>query len=347
MSLLNSLYRLVGRAGAGPAPKPDSSPGTPCPDVSDIFTYMHSNPSPDRRAEMESHFAACDDCRELIALFIKVPDEKPEGYDALLAPIPEDAVKKQAARVLAFIENDESQRQSRADKQHANDGAARKREGIYIPYPVLTAMALIVCAIAAGTVYLFSVDRRPEDAMDALRLAVKDERRTPARVSGLPYSPYNQLRGEVETEELQFQRAFEKVDYAKDESAPVNARLTLARVHLSSGKTDRTKKALAILQQVIASGHQSAEILNDLGVAQFQLGNYGAAIENFTKALEKSPNFNEALFNRALAENQASLTEAAKEDWQQFIRSTSDEKWRKEAEKYLGSLPDSSESNKR
>jgi len=307
---------------------------------------MEGGTSPRKRAELEGHLATCSDCRELITLFIKVPDENIEGYDASLAPLSDDGVKKQAARVLAFIENDEIRRP--VNKQPINIEVARKREGIYISYPVLAALAMIICAIAAGAMFWLNVDRRPEEAMDALRLAIKDKRRTPARISDCSaYSRYTSIRGEEDAEELQFQRAFNKLNYAKDESAPVQARLTLARVHLALGKPDEARNALPILEQIVASGNQSAEIFNDLGVAQFQLEKYGEAIASFNKALEKSPNFIEAIFNRALAEESAKRTEAAIEDWQQFIRLTSDENWKTEAERHLGSLQSSSESIER
>ena len=339
MSLFNSLYRLVGRSGASPESKSDSSLGPHCPDVADIFIYMEGRTSSRMRAELEGHFAACSDCRELMALFIKVPDEMVEGYDASLAPLSDDGVRKQAARVLAFIENDESRPKQSVSKRPAYTEAVRKREGFYIPYPVLAAMAMIICAIAAGAMFWLTRDQRPDDAMDALKLAVKDERRIPARISGgLPYSPYSVTRGDEDSEGLQFERALNKVNYAKDESANIKARWTLARVQLSLGNREDAKNALTILEQVLASGDQSAEIFNDLGVAQFQLENYSEAIANFNKALEKSPDFTEALFNRALAEESNSSIEAAKRDWQRFIQLTSDEKWREEAQKHLSRL---------
>lgn len=339
MSLFNSLYRLVGRTGASPAPKPDPLPGTLCPDVADIFIYMEGRASSRLRAELESHFASCNDCRELMALFIQVPDEKIEGFDASLAPLSDNGVKKQAARVLAFIENDENRPIKPVTRHSPYAEAARKREGIYVSYPVLAAVAMIICAIGVGVMFWLTRDNRPDAAMDVLKLAVKDERRIPARISGLPHSPYSATRGEEDWEELQFERALNKMSYAKDESAAAKARWTLARVQLASGNREEAKNALTILRQVVASGNHSAEIFNDLGVAHLQLGNYSEAIANFNKALEASPDFTESLFNRALAEEQGNLIEAAKQDWQQFIRLTTDEKWREEAERNLNRLP--------
>jgi tetratricopeptide (TPR) repeat protein len=198
---------------------------------------------------------------------------------------------------------------------------------------------MIICAIVAGAMFWLTRDRSPEAGMDALRLAVKDERRTPARISGgLAHSRYLATRGEEDSEVLQFERALSKLKHAESESAPVDSRLALARVYLALGKGEEAKKAITILEQLIATGNQSAEIFNDLGVAQFQLGNFEEAIANFTKALEKSPGYNEALFNRALANERENRIEAAKQDWQEFIRLNSDEKWGDEAERHLDML---------
>lgn len=338
MSLFNSLYRLVGRTGASPESKPDSLPGPLCPDVAEIFVYMEGRTSSRLRAELESHFASCNDCRELMALFIQVPDEKMEGFDASLAPLSDDGIKKQAARVLAFIENDENRPIQPVTKRSPYAEVARKRDGIYVSYPVLAAAVMIICAVGAGLMFWLARDHRPDAAMDVLKLAIKDDRRIPARISGLPYSPYYSTRGEEDREELQFERALNKMTYAKDKSAAAKARWTLARVQLASGNREEAKNALTILEQVVADGNHSAEIFNDLGVAHLQLRNYSEAIANFNKALEESPDFTEALFNRALAEEQDNRMEAAKQDWQQFIRLTSDEKWKEEAEGNLRRL---------
>jgi tetratricopeptide (TPR) repeat protein len=348
MSLLDSVYRLVGKAGGDRVSKPSFSRGHVCPDEAEVLNYIEGKNSTGGRAELENHFARCSDCRELLALFIKSPDGQAENFDAGLGSLSDDGVKKQTARILAFIENDELRHGQPAGKQPARTGAAKKREGIYVSYPVLGSLAMIICAIAAGSIFWIARDHRPQAGMDALKLAMKDERRTPARISGgLAHSPYRVTKGEGDSDGPQFERALNKLSYADKGSASPEARLALARVHLALGKPDDAKRAHAILEQLIAGGNESAEVLNDLGVAQLQLGKYGEAISNFGRALEKSPGFTEALFNKALAEEQDGHTDAAKQDWQEFIRSTSDAKWRAEAEAHLSRLETSSKLIKR
>lgn len=343
MSLFDSVYRLVGRAGGNPATKPDLSPSPRCPDEAEILNYLEGEKSSRSRAELENHFAGCSDCRELLVLFIKIPDEPVEDYGASLAPPSDDLVKKQTARILAFIKNDELLHSQTASKQQTCAETGKRREGIYIPYPVLASLALIICAIGVTSIFWLTTDHRPQAGMDALKLAMKEERRTPARISGgLAHSPYAVTRGEEDSDGLQYERALHKLKYAEDDKASPEARLALARVHLALGKREEAKKALPILEQLAASGNPSAEVLNDIGVAQFQLENYDKAISYFNQALEKSSEFTEALFNRALAEEHFGRTEAAKQDWQQFIRSTSDVKWKAEAQNNLNRLQSSS-----
>ncbi len=186
--------------------------------------------------------------------------------------------------------------------------------------------------------------------MQALTLAMKDGRRTPARISGgFAYSDYTVTRGEGQSDDLQLERALSKLQSAEKESAPPAARQALARVHLAFNKPENAKRALAILAQLAASGVSSAELFNDTGVAQFQLGRYEDSLASFNKALEKSPGYSEALFNRALVnemlfnksradQERARYLEAAKNDLQSFIKMTSDEKWRAEAQRKLNSL---------
>lgn len=348
MSLLDSVYRLVGKAGGARVSRPDLSHGPACPDEAEVLNYLEGKNSTGGRAELESHFARCSDCRELLALFIKVPDGHVENIEEGIASLSDDGVKKQTARILAFIENDELRHSRPASKQPARAGAAKKREGIYVSYPVLASLALIICAIAAGSIFWIARDQRPQAGMDALRLAMKEERRTSARISGgMAHSPYMVTKGDEDSDGLQFERALNKLKYADNDSASPEARLALARVRLALGKRDEAKRARAVLEQLVASGNESAEVLNDLGVAQFQLENYKEAISTFSKALEKSSGYNEALFNKALAEEHDGLVEAAKQDWQQFIRSTSDVKWKAEAEMHLNRLETSSKLIKR
>jgi len=111
-----------------------------------------------------------------------------------------------------------------------------------------------------------------------------------------------------------------------------------ARVCLARGNPQEAKRALEILDQLAARGVETPLALNDMGVAHFQLADYEAAIGYFSKALDKSPGYGEALFNKALAEERDRRFQDAKRDWRLFIDLPTDESWKAEAKKHLESL---------
>ncbi|PYT08642.1 MAG: hypothetical protein DMF60_04310 [Acidobacteria bacterium] len=277
-----------------------------CPGEADVLAYSENRLSTRRRVRVERHFAECDDCRQLLSFLGQESVEK--------APLHSRAeASEQTNRVLGYIRNDELNRTSSAQK-------ARPERGLRISYPWLAAVSLAVCAIVIAAVFLLVQRQAAADAgMEALRLGLKDQRRTEARISGgLEYSRYTGVtRGEdANDDNLHFDRALGKLRSAEQENAPANERLVLARVYLAR----RTPSDI------------------DTGVAYMQPDNYDKAFEFFTRALAKAPNYDEALFNRALAEQRARHNDDAKRDWQQFIEKSWDDNWKTEARKNLSSL---------
>lgn len=315
MRISDILVRLIG------AREPN------CPNEADVLAYSEKRLSTRSRAQVERHFADCHDCRQVLAFLGR------ESAEAA-APLTEEDVSAQTDRVLAYIQKDERNRSKPAQK-------ARAAAGFYISYPRLAAVGLVICAIAIAGVFMFTRTQAPADAMDALRLAVKDARYTEARVSGgFDHSRYagTTRGGDRNDDDLYFSRAENKAKAAAQETAAVKNKLVLARVYLARGTREDAKQALAILDQLSKNGVETPEALNDTGVAQFQLDNYNDAIVYFTKALANSPAYNEALFNRALAEGRAHRDAEAKQDWQQFINQSSDDNWKDEARAHLKSL---------
>ena len=301
-----------------------------CPNEADVLAYSENRLSTRNRAGIERHFASCDDCRQVLVFL---------GREAeTTAPVTEEAVSQQTDRVLDYIRRDERNSSRSLSK-------ARAATGFYISYPRLAAVGLIICAIAAGGVFVITRGQSPADAaMASLRLGLKNARFTEARISGgFDQSRYTgTIRGnESSNDDLHLNRAENKVrSAAEQETATVNNRLVLARIYLARGTRESATKALAILNQVATRGLETPEVLNDIGVAHLQLDNYDDAIAFLNKALAKSPAYNEALFNLALAEELARRNEDARRDWQKFINQSSDEKWKSEARNHLESLGD-------
>ena len=301
-----------------------------CPEPADILAYTEGRFSPGKQAGVEMHLAKCDDCRELLVFASK---ERPDATSAEL--LSEKEVKGQTARVLAFIELDESRRVTNRQATNRRQGKARLR----FSTPILASVALVVCAVGAVTVFWSTRDQSPDAALAALRLAMKDERRNLALISGdIDHSPYFSTRGGEETDDLNYDRALNKLRFAYGETASADARLSLARVLVATGDRENTREALSILAKLEAAGIRTGELFNDRGVAELQLGRYPAAVDSFTKATHESPENSRFLFNKALAEQMAGRTAEARQDWNQFISIASDERLKEEARNQLDSL---------
>lgn len=313
MSLSETIRSLTGRGNVT------------CPDEAQVLGYLESTVSVLNRARLERHFANCDDCRELLVFTGRRFAETP-------APLADETVREQTGKVLSLIYSDD-----------LNRNKPKRRPRMFPVWDVsylraATAAALVICATAIIAVVLLNRGPGPQGAaMNALALAVKDGRNTEARISGgLAYSQYRVTRGaQANDDDVQFRLAISELRSADQDAAPVNDRLVLARVYLARGTREDVQHALSILDQVATRGVQSPEALNDTGVAQYELGNYEKAISCFTSALTESPNYYEALFNKALAEERAGHKDQARQDWEQFINSSSDENWKSEARAHL------------
>ncbi|MEK6322422.1 MAG: tetratricopeptide repeat protein [Acidobacteriota bacterium] len=299
-----------------------------CPSEADVLTYSENKISTRSRVRFERHFAGCNDCRELLVFLGREPDE-------MAVSLSQEAVSEQTNRVLAYIQNDERNRTRLVHK-------TRPLGGFYISYPRLATVGLVICAIAVAAVFLITSGQSPADAgKEALTLAMKDARRIEARVSGgFDHSRYGAgTRGDDRNDDnLRFDQALGRLRSALQENAPVDDRLMLARVYLARGTRPEARQALTILTQLGARGVETPGALNDTGVAHLLLDDYDSAIAYFSKALAKLPSYDEALFNKALAEERAHRDDDARRDWQVFLSHSSDDKWKTEAADHLKAL---------
>jgi len=299
-----------------------------CPEESELLAY-HEGRLSDRKSEgLESHFVSCDECRESLTLFARVSSDQTD-----FEPVTGEEIKRQTASVIAFIKQDEVNR-------NLNPRSTRKRK--FAQQWQLAAAAVVATVVIAAGVWVFVPSSESAQAMELIALAMKDERQLEPRLSGgIEWSYYPRTRGpETSPKEAQMrlEHAQSRLSFAKNSSAPAEARLTLARAYLATGTQDGAERALVILRELESSGNLSAEVLNDTGVALLQLENYDEAISYFSKALENRSDFNESLFNRALAEYKAGHDNESRRDWQEFIQKSPDSGWKQEAQDYLDQL---------
>jgi tetratricopeptide (TPR) repeat protein len=321
--------------GADRHPMTAASEQAVCPNEAQLLAFYENRLRLLARRKIEKHLGGCDGCREALTLMVQLHGEAHRGADTTSAAFPasemDDTLKDQAARVLALIERDESRYTARS--------RPARRFGLPIPAPAFAAIvAFLVLAAGAGIYWLYLAESPAEAGLKAVALAVKKDRRIPLAVSGLPYSPYNKpSRGGTQSDDLQFERAENKLRFAHDKSASPSARLNLARLYLERAEGDDANNAFDILKGLTGGGVKLAEVLNETGVAQYQMGHYSEAIHYFTRALAADPKMIEALFNKAVAERQVD-PKLARQDYEKFIGSTSNPDWIKEAKEALDEM---------
>lgn len=307
--------------------------GPACLADSEIFAFYENKLQLFARKKIERHLASCDMCRESLTLLVRLHNEAEYENDAAaLAGGQIEADKAQVARVLAAIERD--------DARQRPVRVPARRSWLPVQGRAFAAIAaFLVLAMGAFAIYRLCLNESPADAgLKALALAVKKERRTPVKVSGLPYSPYSSaLRGGSNTNDLAFDNAENKLRFALDKSAPPAGRLNLARFYLARSEGADWQEALDILQGLAAAGVQSPDVLNDTGAALFTQSRYADAIDYFNRVLVANPRMTEALFNKAVAEEYVDR-QAARQDYQKFIDSASDQGLIGEARDRLKSL---------
>lgn len=319
MNLRDAVNSFLGRKGDSEISK--------CPRESDILSYLEDRLTVDKREQMETHFVKCADCREFLAIFSRVSEEL---VDYSAAPPSEEEVKSQAARVLDEIRKDES--------KHRAARGPMIRPGIYVHYWQLAAAASLIIVLAISVYWITREPSPDQFARQSLALALRDERPIEPRMSGgFAWSKHMPTRGDEKSDRLRIETAIKRMSFAQSPSAPQEARLTLARLYLASGR-QQAERALEILSEIASTDKASAEAFNDLGAALFVMGRFTEAVAAFTRALEKSPRYEEALFNRALAHERAGRAEEARRDWQEFINKSSDEAWKSDARQHLDFL---------
>jgi tetratricopeptide (TPR) repeat protein len=324
MGLIDSMQNwLGGRQSRGSA--------QPCPPEADILKYQENHLPAKVRARLEQHFAGCQDCRELLVLLVRFPEEE----IAQQPPLSQAEIQQQTARVIQLFEDGERRKAARAA---GNPRSPVPQTGWAFRHRAqLVSASVMVCALVIGGLYfLMRSEPATESARQSLTMAMKNERRSATRLSGgFDYSPYQSTKGSDDSPDLHLRLALGQLKSAESDNASIEMRQMLARTHLAFNRSEHARQAQVILESLAEHGAQTAEVFNDLGVAQFQLQSYDEAIASFSRALEINPAYTEALFNRALAKESAVRYSEAKRDWEQFINSTTDASWKAEAEQHL------------
>ena len=312
-----------------------------CPGENVLLAFYERDLSSWKRARIEKHLSDCESCRDSVARMVSLSRSLENESDES-GPVSGDVIGNQLGRILAMASDDED-RLRRTERQGTKTVVAwRPGTGFTLP---LSNRALVVTAalffILLSVPVVFWIQSRPsatQQAMRALDIAVSPGRNAETVVSGLRYSPSFVLRGGSGHDDLMFESALSKVAFAQDPGAPTEARHALARVWLARNTGNDPQNALGVLNDIEKNQPGNAAIQNDIGVAQFELRRFSDATSSFSKALELSPGFREALFNRAIAEKADGKYAEAVRSFEEFIKTNPESDWRSEAERNVSRL---------
>src|SRR6185437_8428437 len=186
----------------------------------------------------------------------------------------------------------------------------------------------------------------------ALNAAYREERSIEARISNLDYAPFSIKRSGQTTEKVnanELSRAELTLLEALKKNPTPAVHHGLGRVYLAKREFDT---AIEHFDAAIKGDPNNAQIYADLGAAWLEKGKLdtngsdpgkgmeelGHALENLNKALGINPNSLEALFNRALCEEQMTLYPQAENDWREYLKRDPKSPWAEEARRRLTAL---------
>jgi CHAT domain-containing protein/cytochrome c-type biogenesis protein CcmH/NrfG len=277
--------------------------------------------------ELMKHAAQCGHCGPLLKKVAEaLVDETTPSEDALLASL-QSARPEWRKNMAAALRDSARSRQAKASW--------------LISVFTWRAPAYALAGIVVVAVFAWIGVRalHPPTAEQLLVQAYTERRTIEVRIPGAKYAPLRVERGMRGS-------GFDKPQSLLRAEVLISEQLlrkpndpewleAKARAEMLDGSYD---DAINTLQRALKSQPDSPDLLTDLGSAYYLRAksadrpiDYGNAIEAFGKVLIKSPDNSIALFNRALACEQAFLYAQALEDWQHYLRIDPQGEWAEEA----------------
>jgi CHAT domain-containing protein/lipopolysaccharide biosynthesis regulator YciM len=213
-----------------------------------------------------------------------------------------------------------------------------KGSGIYLSLKSFVILILIIAALGSCiTIWLITRDSAAESSTKSLVAAYSKRRLIEPRLSGgFRAGEYDSAPDDltnIDTSKLDDARSY--IFKAIDDPENNQAWHAYARMLIAGRQTD---KAIALLRPLAADPNASAEVHNDYGACLFEQGKMEEAIDEFGRAIEKEPKFQEALFNRSVCYQKLQLRDAARDELQNLIRTERDQGWAKEIRQRLEAM---------
>jgi tetratricopeptide (TPR) repeat protein len=290
---------------------------TPHVDPEALGVYLEGHGTPDERAAVETHLAACGECYELFVecareLRTTSPEQVSQPADAAgpaLAPLPKRAVT-----------------------------------------PGRWWMSAAAAVLVGGVAWLAYMQRaggspRASAEFSELVATLRSDRMVAGRLSGgVPYGPPpDAVRGGSEgAVELRVQAAAARVQTALSTDARPEARGVVAVSYLVSGQV---ADAVGYLERAAAADADNALIQNDLAVAYLERAGSTAAsldlvrgLKAAERAVSLAPAMPEAVFNQALLLQRLGRDSEAAARWRAYLALDPASDWAAEARRHLERL---------
>lgn len=219
--------------------------------------------------------------------------------------------------------------------------------------PVLVAVGVLLLVGPLFGIWRFYLRESEVDrSLIALNAAYSQQRPTESRITQFNYAPFPAMRGPdtKNVNEAERQRAELILLEAQNKNPTPAVRHALGRVYLAKGDLDG---AISQFEAALKGDPNNAQIYADIGAAWLEKGRnkldrtapkpesgkgmeeLGRSLEYLNKALGQDNALLEALFNKALAEQDILMYDQAEQDWREYLKRDSSSPWSVEARKYL------------
>ena len=206
--------------------------------------------------------------------------------------------------------------------------------------------AFAVMLVAIFFIAFYFIQKRKTDGLAELRSLYAQSRSTETRIAGFGYAPLMQLRGAPDSGDERRRRQLENRLFESVQQSP-NAQTyhALAVFYLTDQKY---RQAITEFENALKFAPDDAGIHNDLGTAYFALAktdptekkypDLARSYEEFSKAVNLDGNLLEALFNKALASQELTMRQEARELWMLYLQKDPSSPWADEARKHLARI---------
>ena len=317
---------------------PIENRGDLCPSDEEWMNLAAGLVNESESERMLDHAASCDHCGPLLRV---------AAADLAVQPTPEEdlilntlasshgewqkRIAKRLARTMPTIPN-----------QKPNTLAFWLKIGSLRPRLALSAVVILLIGFA--TTWFFR-SRSGTNVDRLLAEAYTQQRTLELRIPGAVYAPLRQERGarsSLEKPSPLLKAEFEIKEQLTTKPEDPTILAAKGKAEILEWQYDEAMKSL---KHALDLRPGSADLLCDLATAYVQRGDtenrpidYGQAIEYLGQVLQKEPNNNVALFNRAIVEERLQLIEQAIKDWEEYLRIDPQSEWANEARKRLQAL---------